>query len=239
MTNSHAVRHGSALVSFAALSVIAACGAPSHNTANDSDSKVLELGGTRLSPGQVAYHLRNAGFPEHAIGVMVCIAKYESSFYTGAINHNSGGTTDYGLFQINSYYWGSACGVSGSQLMDPVVNARCALRVYREQGYNAWYGYQYNRGECNGTGAPGSAGPGGGGGGSGGGGQLKIAKAVNKLYSGTSRQAAFCSNLPVGTPVTVHSSHGNMYDVTVPQGKCIDWKGVSQTRGFLDTSVVK
>ena len=233
MTTTHAVRTGFTLVSFATLSLLAACGAPSHETANDSPSKVLNLGGTRLSPGQVAQYLRSAGFPEQAIGVMVCIAKWESSYYTGAINHNTGGTTDYGLFQINTYYWGSACGVSGSQLMDPAVNARCALRVYREQGYNAWYGYQAHKGECNASSAPGNTAPGGSGG------QLKITKAASKLYSGTSRQAAFCSNLPIGTPVTVHSSYGDLYDVTVPRGKCIDWKGASQTRGFLDASVVK
>ena len=54
---------------------------------------------------QVAGYLKNAGFPSSSIGTMVCIAKWESSFNCGATNHNNDGSTDYGLFEINSYYW--------------------------------------------------------------------------------------------------------------------------------------
>lgn len=36
---------------------------------------------------------------------MVCISKYESSLNCDATNKNTDSSTDYGLFQINSYYW--------------------------------------------------------------------------------------------------------------------------------------
>uniref|UniRef100_A0A6I8PGY6 lysozyme n=1 Tax=Ornithorhynchus anatinus TaxID=9258 RepID=A0A6I8PGY6_ORNAN len=52
----------------------------------------------------------------------VCLANWESSFNTNAKNYNPGdGSTDYGIFQINSRYWCNdgktpravnACGIS-------------------------------------------------------------------------------------------------------------------------------
>lgn len=35
----------------------------------------------------------------------VCLSKWESQYNTAAINHNSDGSTDYGIFQINSRWW--------------------------------------------------------------------------------------------------------------------------------------
>ncbi|XP_078126894.1 lysozyme C-like [Sander vitreus] len=35
----------------------------------------------------------------------VCLSKWESSYNTAAINHNTDGSTDYGIFQINSRWW--------------------------------------------------------------------------------------------------------------------------------------
>ena len=104
----------------------------------------------------VAGYLRKAGFPESTIGTMVCISKYESSWSCSATNDNTDGSRDYGLFEINSYYWCSGgpnskydeCNASCSSLMDCQKNTNCAYKVYREQGYNAWYGYQYHKSEC-------------------------------------------------------------------------------------------
>jgi hypothetical protein len=105
----------------------------------------------------VASELKNAGFPSSTIGTMVCIAKHESGLNPGATNKNNDGSTDYGLFQINSYYWCSGdpmskyneCGQSCQTLLnDPQKNTNCAKKVYNEQGYNAWYGYQYHKAEC-------------------------------------------------------------------------------------------
>lgn len=138
-----------AVSTVAGLLLVVGCGTSESQRAGHEKSDIYALGGTRLSEGEIAQHLRDAGFSESAIGTMVCIAKYESSFYSGATNTNSDGTTDYGLFQINGYWWSGSCGVSGSALLDPAVNTRCAKQVYQQQGFNAWYGYQYHRSECN------------------------------------------------------------------------------------------
>lgn len=114
------------------------------------------LTGGRQSECDVAKYLRRAGFPSSTIGTMVCISKYESSFNCDATNKNTDGSTDYGLFEINSYYWCSGdatskyneCGTSCQSLMDCQKNTDCAYRVYKEQGFNAWYGYQYHKSEC-------------------------------------------------------------------------------------------
>ncbi len=88
----------------------------------------------------VASYLKKAGFPSSSIGTMICISKYESSFNCKATNKNVDGSTDYGLFEINSYYWCSGdatskyneCGTSCQSLMDCQKNANCAYRVYKE-----------------------------------------------------------------------------------------------------------
>jgi hypothetical protein len=111
---------------------------------------------------QVANYLRAAGFPSNTIGTMTCISKWESSFNCGATNHNSNGSTDYGMLQINSYYWCSGdpmskyneCGTSCTSLFDCQANANCAYRVWKEQGFTAWYGYQAHKSECDSAPAP-------------------------------------------------------------------------------------
>lgn len=35
----------------------------------------------------------------------VCLTENESHYRTDAINHNTDGSTDYGIFQINSRWW--------------------------------------------------------------------------------------------------------------------------------------
>lgn len=105
---------------------------------------------------QIASYLRASGFPETSIGTMVCISKYESSYNCDAKNTNTDGSSDYGLFQINSYYWCSGdpkskyneCGVSCTSLYNCQSNSNCAYKVWKQQGYTAWYGYQYHKSEC-------------------------------------------------------------------------------------------
>ena len=113
------------------------------------------LAGRHLTTAEVAAALRDAGFPESVVGPMVCTAKYESSFYERASHYNANGSTDYGLFQINSIHIGdSGCPSTASGLYDAAANARCAHAVWRSQGINAWYGYQKHRAECAATRAP-------------------------------------------------------------------------------------
>jgi hypothetical protein len=90
---------------------------------------------------------------------MVCTAKWESSFYERATNRNNNGSVDYGLFQINSIHFHDAgCPSSGTALFDASANAKCAYRVYKSQGINAWYGYKAHRTECDSYRAPASSG---------------------------------------------------------------------------------
>jgi lysozyme C len=105
---------------------------------------------------QVASYLRKSGFPEYSVPIMVCTAKYESSFNCDATNKNTDGSTDYGLMQINSYYWCSgdpkskynSCGTSCSSLFNCQSNTNCAYTVWKQQGYTAWYGYKNHKSEC-------------------------------------------------------------------------------------------
>lgn len=116
------------------------CGIPREN----GNRKVV-----KLSERQVAHHLKLAGFPENVIPTMVCVAKHESRLKTNAVNLNSNGSVDHGIFQINDAWWLSECGVDPEGLKDPMVNARCAKTVFDRQGLMAWYGYQKNWAICN------------------------------------------------------------------------------------------
>lgn len=105
---------------------------------------------------QVASYLKAAGFPQSSLPTMVCISKYESSFNCDATNKNTDGSTDYGLMQINSYWWCSGdplskyngCSATCSSLFNCQSNANCAYTVWKQQGYNAWYGYKNHKSEC-------------------------------------------------------------------------------------------
>ena len=110
----------------------------------------------KLSECQVSSYLEKAGFPGYTLPTMVCISKYESSFNCDATNKNTDGSTDYGLMQINSYYWCSGdvsskyneCKTACSSLFNCQYNTNCAYIVWKQQGYTAWYGYQKHKSEC-------------------------------------------------------------------------------------------
>jgi len=114
------------------------------------------LRATYQSECNVASYLRKSGFPEYTIGTMVCISKYESSYNCDAKNKNTDGSTDYGLMQINSYWWCSGdpmskyngCSTSCTNLYNCQANTNCAYTVWKQQGYNAWYGYKNHKTEC-------------------------------------------------------------------------------------------
>ena len=154
------------LGAFALTSLISIVSAGCAAETMEDDEEVGEsedrlLAGQRLTPSQVAAHLRAAGFPENTIGKMVCTAKYESSFYERASNKNRNGSMDRGLFQINSIHLGGTRGCpskgNAEALWNPATNAKCALAIYNMQGIRAWYGYRKHKTECDGYAAPGSA----------------------------------------------------------------------------------
>lgn len=122
----------------------------------DNINNINNLRSNYQSECQVANYLRKSGFPEYSVPTMVCTSKYESSYNCDATNKNTDGSTDYGLMQINSYYWCSgdakskynSCGTSCSSLFNCQTNTNCAYIVWKQQGYTAWYGYKNHKSEC-------------------------------------------------------------------------------------------
>jgi hypothetical protein len=142
------------------ISVVATGCAAETDDESVAESEDRLLAGRRLSPSEIAGHLRTAGFPEDQIGKMVCTAKYESSFYERASNTNKNGSVDRGLFQINSIHLGETSGcpsrANASALWDAATNAKCAYGVFKLQGIRAWYGYKKHKTECDNYVAPSS-----------------------------------------------------------------------------------
>ena len=80
-----------------------------------------------------------AGFDWHELHTAVAVAYAESGGDPFAINHNNDGSTDYGLWQINSVH-------GFDDLFNPVVNAEAAFDVWQRQGWTAWYAHTpFNR----------------------------------------------------------------------------------------------
>ncbi|XP_037678533.1 sperm acrosome-associated protein 5-like [Choloepus didactylus] len=101
---------------------------------------------------ELAEKLEKAGlndFKSYTIGDWLCMAHYESGFDTSFIDHNPDGSSEYGIFQLNSAWWCDN-GVTPTQnlcymdcrdllnrhLLDDIM---CAKRVVNSQeGMAAW-----------------------------------------------------------------------------------------------------
>ena len=123
---------------------------------DNCDKEPMMLQSNYQSECQISNYLKKSGFPDYTIPTMVCISKYESSYNCDATNKNTDGSTDYGLMQINSYYWCSGdalskyneCKIACSSLFNCQYNTNCAYIVWKQQGYTAWYGYKNHKSEC-------------------------------------------------------------------------------------------
>lgn len=106
---------------------------------------------------QLIKYLQYAGFPAETHNTMICIAKYESGLNCGSKNRNMDGSTSYGLFQINSNdkcnddisLRGHQCKQECYELYKCQLNTDIAYEMWKEDGFNAWYGYNRHREECN------------------------------------------------------------------------------------------
>jgi Lysozyme like domain len=79
--------------------------------------------------------VRAGGKPDEA-NLAASVALAESSGNPGAEGHNTNGTTDRGLWQINSI-WG------GLSTTDPLANARAAVKISSSgQGWGNWTTYK-------------------------------------------------------------------------------------------------
>lgn len=124
-------------------------GSTEPDVGNTGAEEAALVTGRAVPPAEIASLLRGAGFPEAEIGPMVCTAKWESSWRDHSTNKNHNGTTDYGLFQINSVHLGThGCPSTTAALFDDVKNTECAYQIWKSQGRKAWYGYQHHRAQC-------------------------------------------------------------------------------------------
>lgn len=92
-----------------------------------------------LSPAQIAGYASAAGFTGSQVLIMTAIALGESGGRTDITHANKDGSTDYGVWQINSVH--SDILATGNW-SDPAANARMAYAVWKKQGYRAWSVYK-------------------------------------------------------------------------------------------------
>lgn len=88
------------------------------------------------SGADVARYAHQAGFPDSELVTAVAVAYAESTFNERATHRNSDGSTDYGLWQINSVHGFPE--IASGAWADPATNARLAYQVWKGQGWNAW-----------------------------------------------------------------------------------------------------
>ncbi len=96
----------------------------------------------KLSDVQIAAAAQSAGFSGNHLAVAVAIALAESSGDPTAINRaNRNGSTDYGLWQINSVH---AALLRTGSWSNPADNARMAYAVYKQAGsrFTPWVQYK-------------------------------------------------------------------------------------------------
>ncbi|XP_040914859.1 lysozyme C-like [Toxotes jaculatrix] len=94
------------------------------------------------------------GYYGYSLANWVCLTQWESDFNTDATNYNSwDGSTDYGIFQINSRWWcdngqgptSNGCNIMCSELLtdDVGVAINCAKRIVRDpNGIGAWVAWR-------------------------------------------------------------------------------------------------
>lgn len=93
-----------------------------------------------LSGGQVARAAYAAGWRGPDLVIAVAVAKAESNWAPGARNENTNGSTDLGLFQINTVHAGI---LAEGDWRDPAANARMAYQVWTDAGerWGPWVTY--------------------------------------------------------------------------------------------------
>lgn len=97
-----------------------------------------------LSDAQIVAAIQAAGFPRDTWAVAVAVALAESSGNSDALNDaNSNGSSDYGLFQINSVHAGL---LNSHNWRDPADNARMAFAISSGgTNWRPWVAYTSGR----------------------------------------------------------------------------------------------
>jgi len=93
-----------------------------------------------LSAEQVAKYAYAAGFRGQDINIAVAVARAESGWRPTATLLNTNGSTDHGLFQINSIH---AAILAEGNWADPADNAKMAFKVWTQAGgkWSPWVTY--------------------------------------------------------------------------------------------------
>jgi hypothetical protein len=114
----------------------------------------------QTAASQIKAMMLKAGFPASQVSIGIGIVGAESHGNANATNHNNNGSTDYGLWQINSVHHSL---LAGHDWRDPQQNTDMAYSVWKSSGWNAWTTYrtgaykQYTNGRYGFLGAHGGA----------------------------------------------------------------------------------
>lgn len=95
----------------------------------------------KLSAEEIKAYAAQAGFSGRDLSIAVAVAFAESGGDPNAINDkNRNGSTDYGLFQINSIHKSI---LAGGQWNNPADNAKMAYKVFSDAGkkWRPWAAY--------------------------------------------------------------------------------------------------
>jgi hypothetical protein len=117
-----------------AVAVVVALGAGSGGGFAISDA----AGTDALSTSRIDHLMLRAGFPRSQLATGEKIVHAESSGRPDATNHNPNGSTDYGLWQINSVHSGL---LKSHDWRDPLENTKMAYAVWKDSGWDAWSTY--------------------------------------------------------------------------------------------------
>jgi hypothetical protein len=101
---------------------------------------------TKISDAAIADYAVGAGFPKVAVPTAVAVALAESEGDPSATHLNSDvhKSTDYGLWQINGYWWADILR-RFSPWSDPAQNARMAVTVWKDSrwSFDPWNTYKH------------------------------------------------------------------------------------------------
>nr|XP_056706099.1 sperm acrosome membrane-associated protein 3-like [Euleptes europaea] len=93
------------------------------------------------------------GYEGYSLADWVCLAYFASGFNTAKVTHNADGSSEYGIFQINSRLWCSdrhsstkdQCNISCRDLLtdDIIDDIKCMKKaVVESEGLGAWMGWR-------------------------------------------------------------------------------------------------
>lgn len=91
----------------------------------------------RLTDQQILNIAITVGWKGDDQRIAVAVALAESGGNSLAVHRNANGSTDYGLWQVNSVH-----GFDTDQLLEAVGNGFAAHHVWEAQGWNAWTTYK-------------------------------------------------------------------------------------------------